>query len=78
MYYRLGKLKKAIKTLEEAVKLSPDDPSILDHLADVYLESGRTTDALATYRKALELFKEDKDRRRVAEKIGILEQQENR
>jgi len=78
VYYRLGKLKKAIKTLEEAVKLSPDDPSILDHLADVYLESGRTTAALATYRKALELFKEDKDRRRVAEKIGILEQQENR
>ncbi len=71
-------LKKPVETLEQAIKLSPGDPAILDHLADVYLESGRTADAIKTYRKALELFEEEKDRNRVQEKIRILEEQGKR
>ena len=76
VYYRQGKLDEAIKTLEEAVRLSPDDPAILDHLGDVYLEAGRTADALKTYKKSLQLFKDEEGRKRVEEKIRILESQQ--
>lgn len=74
VYYRLGKLDQAIKELETAVKLSPDDAAILDHLGDVYLESGRVREALQTYKKALKLSKEDEqERKRIGDKIRILE-----
>jgi tetratricopeptide (TPR) repeat protein len=79
VYYRLGKLDQAIKALQTAVKLSPDDAAIHDHLGDVYLESGRIREALQTYRKALKLSRDDEqEKKRILEKIRILEKQEGR
>jgi tetratricopeptide (TPR) repeat protein len=79
VYYRLGKLDQAVKALETAVKLSPDDAAILDHLGDVYLESGRIREALQAFRKALKLTRDnDKEKKRILEKIRILEKQEAR
>ena len=79
VYYRQGKLEKAIRELEIATRLSPEDPAILDHLGDVYLESGRLRDALRTYKKALKLSKDDEEtKKRVLEKIRILEKQGGR
>ena len=76
VYYRLGKIDQAIKELEEAVKLSPDDAAIHEHLGDVYLESGRVQEALQTYKKAVKLSVEDeKEKKRIQEKIRILEKQ---
>jgi len=79
VYYRLGKLEQAIKELETATKLSPEDPAILDHLGDVYLESGRVRDALKTYKKALKLSTDDdQEKKRILEKIRIIEKQGGR
>ncbi len=78
VYFRLGRLKEARKELEKANHLSPDDPAILEHLGDVYLALGRSGDALHAYRRALELFKKEADRKTVQEKIRILEEQEAR
>ena len=76
MYFRLGKIDLAIKELETAVQLSPEDAAILEHLADVYLEKGRVKDALRTYRKALKFATEDaQENSRIQEKIRILERQ---
>ena len=76
VYYRLGKLDQAIKELETAVKLSPEDAAILEHLGDVYLEKGRVRDALQTYKKAVKFSTEDeKEKRRIQEKIRILDKQ---
>jgi tetratricopeptide (TPR) repeat protein len=74
VYYRLGKLKEAVAALEEAVKLSNDDPAILDHLGDVYLESDREQKALKAYQKSLAFYKDEKNRKRLQEKIRILKQ----
>ncbi len=74
-YYRLGKFDEATKALEQAQTLSKDDAAIYDHLADVYLESGRTTDALETYRNILKLFPDDEINSKVREKIRALEKQ---
>ena len=55
---------------------SPEDPAILDHLGDAYLEDGRVKQALETYRKAIKLLGEnEKDRSRIQEKIRIIEKQ---
>jgi pentatricopeptide repeat protein len=79
VYYRLGKLDQAIKALETAVKLSPEDAAILEHLGDVYLESGRVREALQRYRKAVKLPTENADdKKRIQEKIHILERQGGR
>lgn len=79
VYYRLGKLDQAIKALETAVKLSPEDAAILEHLGDVYLESGRVREALQSYRKAAKLATENaEEKKRIQEKIRILERQGGR
>jgi tetratricopeptide (TPR) repeat protein len=76
VYYRLGKFDEAIKELEAAAKLSPEDAAILEHLGDVYLESGRVREALQTYRKAVKYsVDEPEEKRRIQEKIRILERQ---
>ena len=76
MFFRLGKIDQAIKELEAAVRLSPDDPAILDHLGDAYLESGRVREALQTYKKALKHAMDDEqEKNRIVEKIRILEKQ---
>ena len=72
----MGRIGEAIKELEAAVRLSPDDPAILEHLGDVYLEAGRERQALETYRKAMQLKPESEaERLRLAEKIRIIEKQ---
>ena len=67
---------EAIRELEAAVRLSPDDPAILEHLGDVYLEAGRERQALETYRKALRLKPENEaEQQRIEEKVRIIEKQ---
>ena len=75
VYYRLGKLPEAVAELEQAVKLSNDDPAILDHLGDVYLETDKEEKALKAYQKSLRLYKDEKNRKRLQEKIRILQQE---
>jgi Flp pilus assembly protein TadD len=61
------------------VRLSPDDPAILEHLGDVYLEAGRERQALETYRKALQLKPENEaEQQRIEEKVRIIEKQGGR
>lgn len=76
IYYRLGNIEQAVKELEAAAKLSPDDSAILEHLGDVYLESGKVRQALETYKKAVKVSSEDeKEKKRILEKIRVLEKQ---
>ena len=50
----MGKHQKALETLIEAIKRVPDDPVILEHLGDVYLELGKKAKATEAYRKAIQ------------------------
>jgi len=79
VYYRLGRVNEAREALEEAVRLTEDnpDPIIYDHLGDVYLELGRKKDALEAFKKGLSLFEEENDAKRALEnKIKLIEDQE--
>ncbi|MEO1650859.1 MAG: tetratricopeptide repeat protein [Pseudomonadota bacterium] len=44
-YYRLGKMKLALKHLERAVELQPEDPILNDHLGDVLWRVGKHREA---------------------------------
>ena len=59
---------EAVEAAERAVALSPEDANILDTLAEAYFRDGRTADAVATIKRAIEIdpessyFKEQLER----------------
>ena len=72
-YYRLGDSQQAVKELERALILIPDDPHIYDHLGDVYRSLNRIPKAIEVYQKAYEMFKDEKNKAEIKQKIDALE-----
>jgi tetratricopeptide (TPR) repeat protein len=71
LYYRKGDLTKALKTLEEAMTLSPNESVIMEHYADVLVALGgkdRKRKAKQVYEKALKFSKDEKERQRIRDK----------
>lgn len=91
VYYQQGEYKKARDVLEMAIELAPDDPAILDHLAETYRALRLPEKAKETWRKALDLYREykkeqkqtgkgseDRERKRIQGKINRLEKGESK
>lgn len=91
VHYQQGEYEKARDVLETAVELTPDDPAILDHLAETYLALRLPEKARETWRKALDMYREyrkeqkqggksgeDRERKRIQEKINRLEKGETK
>ncbi|MCI5165677.1 MAG: tetratricopeptide repeat protein [Candidatus Electrothrix sp. GM3_4] len=88
VYYQQGEYEKARDVLEMAVELAPDDPAILDHLAETYRALGLPEKAKKIWRKTLDLYREyrkkggkgneDRERKRIQEKINRLEKGERK
>lgn len=57
LYYRKGELARAVSTLEQAAALSPDEPTIQEHLGDAYHRLSRQRDAAEAYQNALEAMR---------------------
>jgi Flp pilus assembly protein TadD len=55
VHFRLGNLDKALTYMEQAVELRPQDPTINDHLGDVYWRVGRRAEARYQWERALRL-----------------------
>jgi Flp pilus assembly protein TadD len=53
--FRQGDHKAAVKTLEKAVELEPEDSTINGHLGDAYMAVGRKVEAQYQWRRALNL-----------------------
>lgn len=53
--YRLGNHREALEYLEPAAKGLPSDPTVQYHLATVYAALGQDAEALAQYRKVVEM-----------------------
>lgn len=61
--FKKGRVKEALSVLKEAVRLTPDEPEILEHLADVYVEMRNFQTAEKFYNLASGLYKgENQDR----------------
>jgi predicted Zn-dependent protease len=73
VYYKLDKLDLAEKNLLEAAKLVPRDPTIQQHLGDVFRKRGDHGRALAAYRAALDMRPEAKEEAELKTKVAELE-----
>jgi len=73
VFFKRGQYSQALKWLNKAAQLVPDDPVILEHLGDVYLKLDSREKALNCYQRSLK--KKDKDRQTLEEKIRALQNQ---
>jgi tetratricopeptide (TPR) repeat protein len=69
---RLGDTKEALRLLEKAAELEPDDPSITGHLGDAYWDAGRHLEAEDQWRRALVLKPEPDDQARIEARLKAL------
>jgi predicted Zn-dependent protease len=53
VYYRQNKLKEAEEQLDRSIQLMTHDPTIHDHLGDVYFKQGRIKEAIAQWQLSL-------------------------
>jgi tetratricopeptide (TPR) repeat protein len=59
-YFKLKRYDEAISNLEKAVQLTENDPTILEHLADVYAAKGDSSRAKLLYQRVLKIDPENK------------------
>jgi tetratricopeptide (TPR) repeat protein len=69
---RLGDTKEALRLLEKAAELEPDDPSITGHLGDAYWDAGRHVEAEDQWRRALVLKPEPDEQARIEGRLKNL------
>ena len=70
MYFKKGLFKKALKYLEKAVSIVPDDPIILEHLGDAFRAQNNPEKAIEAYRRSL--LNKNKDKAILEKKIREL------
>lgn len=73
--YKTQDITAAVKTLERAVRLSPNSSVINDHLGDAYWKSGRLREARFEWRHALATAEDDETIERIKAKMiyGLVE-----
>ncbi|BCL60361.1 hypothetical protein DGMP_10540 [Desulfomarina profundi] len=73
VHYRLGNFEKARQEILKALELEPRDPHIFEHLGDIYSSLKQNKMAVKTWKKAYEMFKDEKKRNLVKQKIRAFE-----
>jgi tetratricopeptide (TPR) repeat protein len=73
VYFQRGDFQNARQHLERAVELAGDDPTVTEHLGDVYERLHMYADALRVYRDALGRSTESEQIRRLKGKMGAVE-----
>jgi tetratricopeptide (TPR) repeat protein len=68
-HYRLGDFKEAVKHLERACELAPQDPTINDHFGDSLWRVGRELEARFQWQQALSLKPEPEDEQKIRDKL---------
>jgi tetratricopeptide (TPR) repeat protein len=72
VYYKSGKYPEALEMLLKASEIVKDDPTILEHIGDVYLAIGVTEKAQEYWAKSLGYHEKGEDeglKERVVQKI---------
>ncbi|MEL6700125.1 MAG: hypothetical protein AAFO58_00360, partial [Pseudomonadota bacterium] len=67
--YRLGRYEEAVGPMETAVELMATDPTVNDHLGDVYWSVGRETEARFQWQRALSFSPDEEDAVRIRAKL---------
>jgi len=71
-YFRLDEWDLAERFLTRAVLFSDSDPTLHEHLGDLYRSTGRITLARESYLRSLERSEDDEERNRVQQKLDEL------
>ncbi len=72
VYHRLGQMELAERFLKRALLFAASDPTIHEHLGDVYEETGRFDEARAEYERSVELAEDPEERHKVQKKLDDL------
>jgi Flp pilus assembly protein TadD len=73
VYFRLGDLDRAEKHLTQALALEPFDPTVHEHLGDLYRARGEVAKAKQAYEQALRLKPDEEGQEeRIREKLAQL------
>jgi tetratricopeptide (TPR) repeat protein len=70
---REGDTKEALRLLEKAAEMEPEDPSITGHLGDAYWTAGRRIEAEDQWRRALVLKPDPDDQARIEARLKATE-----
>ena len=70
-HFKLGKLDQAEKYLLSSLKIKSEEPIVLEHLGDVYRKQEKTDLANEQWRQALAITRQDDQKRRLKQKLGI-------
>jgi Tfp pilus assembly protein PilF len=76
--YRKGHTKEAVKILETAYKLQPNEPVIAEHLGDAYLKIQMMEKARNMYQRAAEMEEDENKVSLLRNKISAIEKQDIR
>jgi pentatricopeptide repeat protein len=74
VYFKLGDYKRAVIELEKASQLTPEDPTITEHLADSYSKLNQMGKALELYERALKQEPKPDQLERLKNKIKELKE----
>ncbi|MBP1747161.1 MAG: tetratricopeptide repeat domain protein, partial [Deltaproteobacteria bacterium] len=74
VYFKKGEYTKALTELLRAFQSLPDDPTIAEHLGDVYTALKEYAKAIEYFNKALGLEKKEDKKRQIEEKKKVLEE----
>ncbi|MFW5734384.1 MAG: tetratricopeptide repeat protein [Oceanidesulfovibrio sp.] len=72
VYYRMGRFEKAWELIQEASKLTGEDPVIWEHYGDIARELGKLDQARMAYGKSLEMLEKNSDKERLRNKLSDL------
>ena len=75
VYFKLNQFELAEKNLQKATKINDQDPTILEHLGDLYLRLGDHSGALNYYRKSVALAEDPAELEKVEAKLVSLEKE---
>lgn len=67
--YVQGRVSEAIVELERAARMKPNEPTILEHLADAYLRSNLREKAVVKYGDAVKFAEDDTSRQKIENKL---------
>jgi Tfp pilus assembly protein PilF len=73
--FTVGRVRESVVQLEKAAKLKPQEPTILEHLADAYVRSGFAERAAGIYADAIRFANQEQERQKLAIKLESLQQE---